>query len=103
MNRSNFDSSEKDKLDHSDKLKGEISFVSLVGDPVEFGIRYLSSVLKKNGYKVNKIFLRLRLRDTLPERVAECINEHAKSSLFIGVSTMTDTVALANNLASLLC
>lgn len=79
--------------------KGEITLISLCQHPCEFGISYLSSVLKENGFVVNKLFLKQRLEENIPLKITEQINEFAKNSLFIGFSIMTDYVILAKNIA----
>ena len=90
----------KGKKRSSEKVfKGEITLLSLSQVPTAFGLRYLSSVLKENGYEVKKIFLRKRMEEDISFKIVEQINEIAKNSLFIGIPMMTDQVILAKKLA----
>lgn len=79
--------------------KREITLLSISQDPRELGLRYLSSVLKNNGYAVNKLFLKQRFQDDISSGIIEQISEFAKDNLFIGISIMTDYVILARNIA----
>ncbi|MFC1709755.1 B12-binding domain-containing radical SAM protein [Candidatus Omnitrophota bacterium] len=80
-------------------LKGEITLLSLGQFPCEFGLRFLSSVLKENHYSVKKLFLKQRFKDDVSLKIVEQINEFSRNSLFIGVSLMTEDIILARNFA----
>ena len=79
--------------------KGEITLVSVCQHPCEFGLATLSSVLKENGFTVNKLFLKQRLVEDIPLKITAQISEFAKRSLFIGFSIMTDYAILPKNIA----
>ena len=82
-----------------ESCKREITLLSLGQDPCELGLRHISSVLKRNGFVVNKLFLKQRLEEDIPVKTIKQITRFAKDSLFIGISIMTDNVILAKNMA----
>lgn len=99
MNDSNNMNFIESNSDSQNKFKGEITLLSFSKDPVDFGLRYISSVLKENGYDVKNIFLRIRMRNDIPLKVVEQINCIAANSIFIGVTMMTEQVLIAKDFA----
>lgn len=79
--------------------KGKITLISLTQNPIDMGLRLLSSILKENGFHVNKIFLRERMEADISLGVVRQVDEIAKKSLFIGICMTTDDVMLAKKLA----
>jgi len=68
----------------------KISLISLTADIHSFGIRTLSSVLKKEGHQVSLIFMANEIGNIYSKDVLEELSELVCDSSFIGISVMTN-------------
>ena len=90
--------------------KGKVTLISVDEYGPSLGIRFLSSVLKKNGYTTTVIFapgkvskeIALGKAQFFSKKVQEDILELAKGSLFVGLSVVTPTFFKAKEITAYL-
>ncbi|MDP3732299.1 MAG: cobalamin B12-binding domain-containing protein, partial [Candidatus Omnitrophota bacterium] len=71
-------------------VKNKIVLISTFPDIQSYGIRMLSSVLKKGGFKTNLIFLNAPFGSLYNDNILEEAAGIAQDSLFVGISLMTN-------------
>ena len=71
-------------------VKNKIVLISTFPDIQSYGIRMLSSVLKKGGFKTNLIFLNAPFGNLYSDDILEEVARVASDSLFVGISLMTN-------------
>ena len=79
-------------------MERKVTLISIAQTAIEPGLRSISAYLKRNGYKVIIIFLKIRFEKTIPQSIIDQIIYLSSDSLYIGISLMTHEFFIAKYL-----
>jgi len=82
--------------------KNKVVLISTFPDIQAYGVRMVSSVLKRGGFKTNIIFLNAPFGELYSDDILEDVAGVAQDSLFVGISLMTNFFDRARQLTSYL-